>query len=143
MTRHKEKGHTSVPSTKSQLFPSLQRRIILCLAEKDPQTINETVKALKGSYKSTWTAFQSLEKKKIIKKVSKKRYREREYPRFWLTSDGALAAVFEEADSSNVLSKSLKIYPKDSKLHIVLETIPIIGTEILSIVRGISHKRQN
>ncbi|MEM4142841.1 MAG: hypothetical protein QW445_01700 [Candidatus Bathyarchaeia archaeon] len=136
MTKQTEKRHKSTPSTKSKLFPPLQRRIILNIAEKDPQTINETGKALKSSYKATWTAFKSLEKKKMIQIVTKKRYRERDYPCYWLTPDGALAAVYEGANSSKILEKSLRIYPTNNNLHLVLEIIPLLGTDVLSIVLG-------
>ena len=63
MTQPKEKQHTLKPIKKNQYLPPLQKRILLCLAKSHPQTINETVKAIKGHYKSSWTAFNSLEKK--------------------------------------------------------------------------------
>ena len=45
------------------ILPPLQKRIVIHLANTKPRTINETVKAMKGQYKSQWTAFNSLKEK--------------------------------------------------------------------------------
>jgi hypothetical protein len=141
MKKQKKARHISIPFTGDHLFPPLQERILLCLAEKNPQTINEAVKAMKGSYKSTWLAFNSLEEKKIIAKVSSKLYRGREYPCFWLTPDGSLAALLAGAHAPTMLEKSIKIYPEDSGLPFLLEAIPVIGTSFLSIALGASFSK--
>jgi len=110
-------------------LPPLQKRIVLFLAKNSPQTINETVTSLDGSYKSFWTAFCSLEEKQVIQKVSVKSYRGREYPRFWVSPAGVLLALFEEVSPEGLLEKSLEIYPKDTSLQAILEVSPILGTE--------------
>jgi hypothetical protein len=91
---------------------------------------------MKGNYKSTWLAFKSLERKKMIGKVSTKRYRGREYSCFWLTPDGALAALLAGAYSPTMLEKSLKVYPEDSSLQFLLEAIPVLGRGFLAIALG-------
>ena len=138
MKKRGELRHISVPFTGNHLFPPLQERILLCLAERNPQTINEAVKAMKGSYKSTWLAFNSLENRKMIAKVSSKQYRGREYSCFWLTPDGSLAALLAGAHAPTMLEKSLRIYPEDSSLQFLLEAIPVLGTGFLSIALGAS-----
>jgi hypothetical protein len=63
MATKKDARHTVFPLSQRDVLPPLQRRIFLYLAEKDPQTINETVKALKRQYKSSWIAFWQLREK--------------------------------------------------------------------------------
>ena len=78
MTKPKAPQHTSKPKTKNAFLPPLQRKVFLYLANNDPKNINETVKAIKGHYKSSWNAFNGLEKKKLVKIVSSKTYRGQE-----------------------------------------------------------------
>jgi hypothetical protein len=111
----------------------LQKRIILHLAKNEPQTINETVKSLTGSYKSFWVAFNKLKNKQIIKKIDVKPYRGQEYPRFWLTSAGVLVALFGGISFKVLLEKTFKIYPNDRNLQIILELSPIFGIEPFKI----------
>lgn len=86
MTRKKEKRNN---------LPPLQKRIILCLAEHGPQTINETTRNMKpkGHYKPTYMAFKSLKAKGLIQKQGSKTYRGREYAQFWLTEKGVITAL--------------------------------------------------
>jgi predicted transcriptional regulator len=70
-------------------LPPLQNRIMLYLARNEPQAINETVEGCKGHCKSLWIALNALEQKGLIKKADLKTYRNREYPRFWLTQESA------------------------------------------------------
>jgi|SRR3989304_5441459 len=127
MIRKKGMGHKLFPLTQNDVLPPLQRRIFIYLAEKDPQTINETVKALKGHYKSSWIAFGRLEKKGMIKKVSSKTYRGREYPCFWITEGGVFVALCEGVNPTVLLEKSVKVYPENRVLHCLLEISPILG----------------
>jgi len=129
MSREKQAEHTLLPFTAQELLPPLQKRVLLYLAESDPQTINETVKALKGNYKSTWLAFNSLEKNRLIQKVTLKWYRGREYPQFWLTEGGVFVALCEEASTAALFEKSAGIYPENKVLHCLLEISPILSTE--------------
>lgn len=102
----------------------MQKRIILCLAEKGPQTINETKENISSHYKSTWMAFNSLEKKGLIHKTRDKNYRGREYPQFWLTFEGIILSALEEA-SINSLLKHAKdcLPPENADTDRVLATI--------------------
>ena len=120
MLKHKGKGNN---------LPPLQKRIVLHLAKNGAQTINETVKGLKGHYKSSWVAFNALEKKKLIKKADVKTYRNREYPRYWLTQAGIFVALVERADVHSLLERTVKIYPDDKTLQCILEISPIVGLE--------------
>jgi len=119
----------STQESKGNNLPPLQKRIILHLARNDAQTINETVKRLKGHYKSSWIAFNALEKKGLIKKTDLKIYRNREYPRFWLTQGGVFVALVEGADATNLLQRTLKSYPNDKTLQCCLELSPLLGLE--------------
>jgi len=119
----------STPRIKRKNFPPLQRRIILHLAKNDPQTINETKKGLKGHYKSTWIAFNVLKQKGLIKKTNVKIYRNREYPRFWLTQGGIFVALVEGADADDLLQRTAKAYPNEKTLQCCLELSPLLGLE--------------
>ena len=114
---------------KGKILPPLQKRIILHLSKNGAQTINETKKGLKGHYKSTWTAFNALEQKGLTKKTDLKIYRNREYPRFWLTQAGIFVALVEGADATNLLQTTLKRYPNDKTLQCCLELSPLLGLE--------------
>jgi hypothetical protein len=129
MSSSKPPQHNSKPITKEAFLPPLQKKVFLYLANNDPETINETVKALKSHYKSTWNAFNSLEKKSLIKPVNSKNYKGQEYSRYWVTEDGALIALCEGTKTTNVIQRTLKIYPENKKLHYLLEAVSILGTE--------------
>jgi hypothetical protein len=126
--------HTLFPLTTKELLPPLQKRIFLFLSENEPQTINETVKALKGHYKSSWLAFNALEKKAMIKKVTLKLYRGREYPCFWITEGGVFVALCEGANPNKLLEKVQKIYPENKVLQCLLEISPILGIDGFKVV---------
>lgn len=119
----------STQRAKRNNLPPLQKRIILHLARNGAQTINESVKGFKGHYKSSWIAFNALEQKGLIKKADLKIYRNREYPRFWLTQKGIFAALVEGADAANLLQRTLKCYPNDKTLQCCLELSPLLGLE--------------
>jgi hypothetical protein len=133
MSQDKPNLRMSFPSDKSDILPPLQKRLVLFLAKNDPQTVNEVVKSLKGSYKSFWTAFNSLKEKQLVQTVNTKSYRGREYPRFWVSPTGVLLALFEGVSSISLLEKSLVIYPKDTNLQAILEVSPILGTEAFKL----------
>jgi len=124
----------STQIAKRDYLQSLQKRILLYLAKHEPQTINETVNGIRSrqyrsSYKSSWTAFNSLEKKGLIKKTDVKTYRGREYPRFWLSSAGVFMALVEGASPQDLLVKTVKAYPNDKVLQCCLEIAPFTGIE--------------
>lgn len=124
MSSYRIKGHD---------FPPLQKRIILSLAAHGCQTINEVRKGFSGHYKSCWIAFDSLEKKKVIRKIDVKTYRGREFPRYWLTSPGVFIALAEGATARDLLDRTVKTYPKDKDLQCCLEIAPLTGIEIPKI----------
>ncbi|MDG6223511.1 MAG: hypothetical protein QCH99_09665 [Candidatus Bathyarchaeota archaeon] len=132
--------HMSKPHFKSDNLPSLQRLIVLNFAESEPQTVNETVKAISKSYKATWNAFNSLEKKSLIEKIDVKHYRGREYPRFWLTAEGIVMALMEGANFDRLLEQAKILYPDAKTLHCFLEIMPYTKPELLklgySIIKG-------
>jgi len=124
----------SAQKTKNHILPSLQNRILLYLAKQGPQTINETVKGIRSSdyksqYKSSWIAFHSLERKKVIQKTHAKTHQGREYPRFWLSNAGVFIALVEGASAQHLLAKSLQTYPNDKALQCCLELAPFTGIE--------------
>ena len=87
------------------------------MANNEPKDINETVKAIKGDYESTWNTFNKLEAKKLVKIVSSKSYKGQEYPRYWLTEDGAFIALCEGAKANDVITRTLEIYPDRKDLQ--------------------------
>jgi len=119
----------SKQQSKGNSLPPLQKRIILHLAKSGAQTINEAKSGIKGHYKSTWTAFNTLETKKLIKKTDVKIYRNREYPRYWLTQAGVFFALVEGANACNLLERTIKTYPDDKTLQCILEISPLVGLE--------------
>ena len=130
MSQKTKREHESFALVKGDILPPLQKKIVLALAKNEPKTINETVKVLKGNYKSSWIAFSKLEEKQLIKKIDTKTYRGREYPRFWLTPAGVLIALFEGISFDVLLERTLKIYPEDKNIQILLELSPVFGTEL-------------
>jgi hypothetical protein len=129
----------STKKTKGNNLPSLQKRILLYLAKHEPQTINETVKGIRSpqyrsSYKSSWTSFNSLEKKGLIKKADVKTYCGREYPRFWLSSAGVFVALVEGASAQDLLERTIKAYPNEKVLQCCLELAPFTGIDGYRVV---------
>src|SRR4030065_1363260 len=133
MSEKQRKEHMSFEYPKGEILPPLQKRITIHLAKSGSQTINETVKSLNGSYKSFWISFNKLESKQVIKKIDVKSYRGQEYPRFWLTPAGVLIALFEGIDFEVLLDQTLKMYPEDKNIQILLELSPIFGIEVFRI----------
>lgn len=115
-------------------FPPLQKRIILHLAKSRPQTINETKNALSGHYKSTWTAFESLEKKGLIETVTSKEYRGRQFPCFWLTELGIYLALHGRAKPEALFKTTCEIYPDKKTLQFLIEAVPILGKHAFDIL---------
>lgn len=119
-------------SKESAALPSLQKAILINLAEKGPQTINETVQNIKHHYKPTWIAFDSLEKKGLIQKVDTKTYRGREYPKYWLTVLGQITALFNDANVEDLKQNALK-FCKDNEekeaLEVFLDMAKSLGPE--------------
>lgn len=133
--------HISTKESKKESFPPLQRRIVLHLAQTSPKTINETAKEIsktkKGiprNYKSSWSAFKSLEEKGLIKDTTSKDYKNRKYPRSWLTDVGVLLALHEGAEPRALLKTTREIYPEDKDLHFLIEAVPILGKHALDVL---------
>jgi len=130
----------SSQKSKGSILPPLQRRIILCLADGGLQTINEitsNIPLLKLAkvchYKPTWMAVKWLGKKGLVREAGKKEYRGREYPQFWLTSDGVLVALTEGAPLERLLARTKEIYPKDETLACYLEVVSRLNPDIIRL----------
>lgn len=130
MSNSKKKEHMSKLKTKSDNLPPLQKQIILHFAKNEPQTINQTVKAISKSYKPTWIAFNSLEEKKLIRKTDIKNYRGQQYPRYWLTDAGMVMALMEGASSEKLLKQTKVLFPDLEIVHCFLEIMPFIHPEV-------------
>jgi hypothetical protein len=118
----------------SSILPPLQRTIVLHLAKTGPQTINETVKKIKHSYKPSWTAFNSLEEKGFVKKGKTKEYRGNEYPLYWLTDGGVIMALIEGVSPIDLLAKTKEVYPNNQNLQYSLEMAPHLNQDIFRIL---------
>jgi hypothetical protein len=99
------------------------------LAQTGPQTINETVKTIKHSYKPSWIAFKALVAKGFVRKTEVKVHRNREFPRHWLTQAGIFVALVEGANPHNLLVRTINTYPDDKTLQCTVEIAPIVGLE--------------
>ena len=97
-------------------------------------TKNETATTLNAHHKSTSNVFKKLQTMKLITKVGLKDYQNVKYPLFWVTKDGAVAALCEGADEKRVLKRALEIYPNNRNLHFALEIMPIFGLEAFKLV---------
>ena len=70
----------------------------------------------------------------MIRKVSSKTHRGREYPQFWLTDDGVATAFIEGIPYSVLLEKSRQVYPNNLMIHYFLEIAPKLSPEIFNIL---------
>ena len=127
---------------KSNNLPPLQRLIILHLAKTNPQTIHETMKKLNKSYKPTWSAFKSLEKKKLIYQIGDKEHRGNKYPTFWLTDEGIMDALIEEAKWDHLLKTCKNLFPDEELLHCLVEISQYLNPEILRLARNVVKNKQ-
>ena len=122
------------PKTKNNNLPSLQKTIVLHLAETEPKTMNETAKAISKQYRPTWTAFKSLAKKNLITETRlRKFYRRQKYPRYWLTDKGMVMALMESANPDKLLKQTKILYPNAENTHFFLEIAPLIHPEVMKI----------
>jgi hypothetical protein len=125
MSEHQNKG---------DLLPQLQKRIILNLAKNEPQNVYETMSALKGSYHATWNAFSSLQKKKLIRVVYRKMRRGKNSPHYWLTDEGIMTAVMEDANSAaKLLATTKRLFPDNKTAHLFLEIATSFHPEVMKI----------
>lgn len=140
--------HILKQESKENSFPPLQKHIILYLAQNKPQTINETKKGIKRHYKSSWTAFNALKRKGLVKSVTSKPYRGRQYPCFWVTELGIYLALCEGVKSESLLKTTLEIYPNNKNLQFLIEAVPILGKNAFDVLhlavsnKGVIEERQ-
>lgn len=111
----------------------LEKLIVRNLIDKEPQTKNETSKAIHKKYKPTWYALKNLEKQKLIKQATTKPYNNIEYPRYWLTDEGIIKALIEGANSYKLLEQTKRIYPENENIHCFLEIAPLFDPQVLRI----------
>jgi hypothetical protein len=123
MSKPKESKHMSN-------LPPLQKLIILHMAKTKPQTMNRIAKEISKEYKSTWTAFKSLERKKLIDAQGTKPNSKTEYKCYWLTGEGMIMALLENANSEKLLEQTKVLYPDNTVYHCFLEMMPFIHPEI-------------
>ena len=123
-------------STKSNNLHSLQKLILLYLAENEPTTINGANEKLGKSYKPTHTAFKSLEKKKLIKKIRIWKYREQPFSQYWLTDGGIILAILEGANQEKLSYQAKQLRPNDKPLEIFLEIARYIDPQIIEMTHS-------
>jgi len=121
--------------TRGNKLPPLQKKVVLCLAQNGPQTINEIKTNIPPSahYKPTWFAFKSLGQKGLVQEVGIKEYRGRKYPKHWLTDEGVLVALIEGANPETLLKKTREIFPENQSLLYYLEIAPKLNPKVLEI----------
>jgi hypothetical protein len=111
-------------------LPPLQKKIVLHLAKNGAQTINETVKQIKHNYRPSWTAFNSLEQKGILRKGKMKFYRGRKFPLYWLTEEGIITALVEKASPIDLRTNAKQVYPDNQNLQYYLDMAPYIPLNV-------------
>jgi hypothetical protein len=110
-------------------LPSLQKKILLCLAEHGSQTRNGMKqKYLKSAYKNILYSFKSLLNKGFIREVGKKSW---DYPLYWLTDEGIMLSSLNGANESFLIGNVRKLLPKNDEtdylcLFIELCQIPVM-----------------
>jgi hypothetical protein len=118
---------------KSSHLYSLQKLVVLYLARKGPQTINKTAKDIGHSYKPTYIAFTTLERKKIIRKGEAKNYNGREFPLYWVTEEGAFLALTEGASPTDLLTTAKQVYPNNQRFQFGLGMAQHVNPKIFEI----------
>jgi hypothetical protein len=118
---------------KSDESRSVEKLIVLNLAENEPQTKRKTAKSISKYYKSTWDAFKSLEEKKLIKKAGTTSINNNEYPCYWLTDEGIMMAIMEGASPQKLLAQAKNLYPEAKTTHVFLEIAPFFHPEVVKM----------
>jgi len=95
-------------------LPSLQKEIIINLAEKGPMTKHEISKTLGKSYKNVIFATNSLIKKHLIKETKPKDYRGQKFKKYWLSHKGIFAAIHYKANREALKKNIQEIYGSDA-----------------------------
>ncbi|MCW3982827.1 MAG: hypothetical protein NWE96_02405 [Candidatus Bathyarchaeota archaeon] len=140
MVSKKSREHRSKTLNKSDSLPSLQKAIVTYMAENEPKTIRQISIALSKDYSATHTAFKSLENKKLVAKVTVKRYREQDFGCYWLTDEGTIMALMEGANADKLLQQTKNLYPEAEITHCFLQVIPLFDPVMMrtaySYVKG-------
>ena len=135
--------HTLNPVSENQFLPPLQKRILLCLAENNPNSRFAIKKLINGHYKSVCDSVDALEEKGIILKVKETTYRGRPHPIYWLTTAGVFIALVEGVNAKTLLNKTLEVYPENKVLQCIVEISIILGTDAYRIAySAILNKRK-
>jgi len=119
-------------ASQCHILQPLQKRIILSLAHKGPQTIHETAKNVGSQYKATYIAFQSLKSKGLIKNEGVKTYRNRKYSLFWLTDEGLVLALIHGANPDIVKEHVVRLYGENEIYDFIFELAKALPRERLS-----------
>jgi len=117
-------------SNQSHILPSLQKRIILSLAENGPQTRNQVQKNVGSAYKNILYSFASLEKKDLIQGIGTKHHRGRDFPIFWLTFKGIITSLLEGASPESLFKHTKECLPNEvstDRILITIESAKILG----------------
>lgn len=115
---------------------SLQREILEKLASTEPKTKSEIKKLIHGHYSSTWEAIDSLLRQGLIRQVTLKVWKNREYPQYWLTDKGILVCLGLDliVSTKQTFQQIRKIYPENAMLfEYVLKVSPYLNREVFRI----------
>jgi len=133
MVSGQEEQHIIRPVRENQFLPSLQKTILLYLAENCPKSKYAINKGINGHYKSVWDSISALNEKGVVVEISKGEYRGRNYPVYWLTTAGVFIALVEGANQKNLLNKALQIYAENKLVQCIIELSTVIGTDTYKI----------
>jgi len=111
------------------------------LAEQGPATKNEVKKRLEGAdYKPVWTAMKSLQGRGLIKKDEDKSWRERLFPRYYLTPEGFMEALSQKVDYDALL-RHARENGEDKSLEFVVDMARACGPEVVRMIVRVTRAR--
>jgi len=116
---------------KYDYLPKHQRKIVLCLAQAGPMVIRATNTKIQGEYTSTNRAFHELEAKGLIKRVSVREYKKREFHKFWLTDGGLALAIIHKANIEILREHTEKLYGTQMKYNFLFDMAKALPSDKL------------
>ncbi len=114
-------------------LPPLQKRIVLSLAEKGPQTKNEVKENVKSAYKNILYSFKSLQDKGLIHVIGQKFYRRQKFDKFWLTGIGVALAILHDGNHKVISNHIEDTYPHAEEMHLILSLTKVLGKKSLEL----------
>ena len=116
-------------------LPPLQKRIVLSLAQKGPQTRNKLAEETGSEWKNVRFALRSLvQKMGLVQELTKKKYYlGQRFPTFWLTGIGIAYALLHGSDPTVILTHIKSSYPQEEEMRLIVSLTQVLGKKTLSL----------